>query len=89
MDPDASNTWAKAADLNKARNRVGGAVLNSHIYIAGGSGGGPGGLPPPNGKMPVPPPNGSNCNGMPPGPPPGQMPQGHDDGITLEVFTLK
>ena len=85
LNPETSGDWVKAADLNKARNGVGGAVLDHHIYIAGGSGGGPGGPPPPNGIIPGSQPNRNNPNGMPPG----QIPQWHDNKITLEVFTLK
>jgi len=46
LDPSTSNEWAKVADLNLARNGVGGTVLNHKVYIAGGAGGpgGPGGL---------------------------------------------
>ena len=77
---DVSNpvAWVKAADLNKARNGVGGTVLNHKIYIAGGAGGGPGG-PPPN-----------QPQGNPPmqGPPPGNGPGGHAGDIALEVFSF-
>jgi N-acetylneuraminic acid mutarotase len=94
LDPVNGTEWVKMADVNKARNGVGGAVLNHHIYIAGGAGGGPGG-PPPNGKpgMQGPPNNlpaggGNPANGGPPmGPPPGQGPGGGD--IALEMFSLK
>lgn len=37
LDPAISNKWIKAGSLNKARNGVGGTVLNHKIYIAGGS----------------------------------------------------
>ncbi len=45
LDPSTSNEWTKVAELNLARNGVGGTVLNHKIYIAGGAGGpgGPGG----------------------------------------------
>jgi N-acetylneuraminic acid mutarotase len=39
LDPESGNQWAAAPSLNKARNGVGGAVLNHKIYIAGGAGG--------------------------------------------------
>jgi N-acetylneuraminic acid mutarotase len=85
LDPSTANPWQRAASLNKARNGVGGAVLNHKIYIAGGASGGP----PPNGKpgMP-PPPNGGNPpnGGKPNGPPPGQ---GHGGDIALEEFSLR
>jgi N-acetylneuraminic acid mutarotase len=88
FDPLKSITWTKAADLNMARNGVGGAVLNHKIYIAGGAGG-PGG-PPPGGKMQTMP--GLPGNNVPPGPPPGMPPPGpggYGGGdIALEVFTL-
>ncbi|WP_423148133.1 Kelch repeat-containing protein [Rubrolithibacter danxiaensis] len=38
LDPAGSTGWIHAADLNKARNGVGGAILNDKIYIAGGAG---------------------------------------------------
>lgn len=81
LDPATTSQFTKTTDVNKARNGVGGAVLNHKIYIAGGAGGGPGG-PPPNGK-----PAGA-ANGRPPaGPPPGQAAGGHGDDISLEVFS--
>ena len=39
IDSEISNEWTAAPSLNKARNGVGGAVLNHRIYIAGGTGG--------------------------------------------------
>jgi N-acetylneuraminic acid mutarotase len=83
---DPSAQWVTAAKLNKARNGVGGTVLNHKIYIAGGAGGGPKPVvPPPNGKQPSgPPPNGQQPNGPPQGPPP----SGNGD-IAVEVFSLK
>ena len=92
LDPAASGEWIKVSDLNLARNGVGGTVLNHRIYIAGGSGGGPGGPPPNGGKMgmPGPPPGGGSPSqgGPPNGPTPGPMPGGGGK-IDLEVFTLK
>jgi N-acetylneuraminic acid mutarotase len=88
LDPSTTNEWTEAADLNVARNGVGGTVLDHKIYIADGAGGGPGGPPP--GNMPgLPnPPDGIPPNGgQPNGPPPGQRPGGGD--IALEVFILK
>ncbi|HVW98347.1 MAG TPA: kelch repeat-containing protein [Mucilaginibacter sp.] len=77
LDPSAADAaWQKVADLNRARNGVGGTVLGHKIYIAGGAGGGPAG-PPPTGKQPGSP---------PPGPPPGNNTENHA-GIALEVFT--
>ncbi|MDB5007999.1 MAG: hypothetical protein JWP45_2392 [Mucilaginibacter sp.] len=90
LDPATSNEWTKTADLNMARNGVGGAVLDHKIYIAGGAGG-PGG-PPPGGNRPGAQgaPNGMPPMGAPPtGPPPGQGPGSHGGDIALEVFTLK
>ena len=95
LDPTTSNGWIKTSSLNLARNGVGGTVLDHKIYIAGGSGGGPGG-PPPGGNMPGmpgpppggPPPNGGPPNGGPGGPPNGPPPGG-GGSIALEVFTLK
>jgi len=93
--PGVSTEWAKAADLNKARNGVGGTVLNHHIYIAGGAGG-PGGPPPGGGpgmQGPPPggmPPNGGAAGGNPPnGPPPGMGGGGQGGDIALEVFTAQ
>jgi hypothetical protein len=82
LDPAKDTQWQKVADLNQARNGVGGTVLNGKIYIAGGAGG-PGGPPPPNGGKPGanPPPNGPLPNGPPPG--------GDQGDIALEVFSLK
>jgi N-acetylneuraminic acid mutarotase len=95
LDPATSNGWIKTGDLNLARNGVGGTVLGHKIYIAGGSGGGPGG-PPPGGNMPGmqgPPPGGNPPNGGPPnggqGGPPNGPPPGGGGSIALEVFTLK
>ncbi|MDB5091766.1 MAG: hypothetical protein JWR09_5760 [Mucilaginibacter sp.] len=86
LDPSKDTQWEKVADLNRARNGVGGTVLNHKIYIAGGAGGGPGG-PPTNGGQPggTPPANGGPPNGPPPGPKPG----GGNGDIALEVFSLK
>lgn len=87
LDPSQSTGWVKAASLNLARNGVGGAVLNSKIYIAGGAGG-PGGPPPPSGGPGMPPPPASGIGASqagPPGPPPSGGPHGGD--ISLEVFT--
>jgi N-acetylneuraminic acid mutarotase len=39
LDPETNSQWAAAPSLNKARNGVGGTVLNGKIYIAGGTGG--------------------------------------------------
>lgn len=87
--PGVSAEWVKAADLNKARNGVGGTVLGHKIYIAGGAGG-PGG-PPPGGMQGPPggmPPGGAPPSGMPPGGPPQGMPPGGQGGdIALEVFS--
>ncbi|TFF35142.1 Kelch repeat-containing protein [Mucilaginibacter psychrotolerans] len=86
-DPAKGGQWVKTADLNLARNGVGGTVYEHKIYIAGGAGGGmpgpsPGAGPggPPQGP---PPPKGDKA---PQGPPPGG--QGGGD-IAVEVFTLK
>jgi len=79
---DPSAKWVTAAKLNKARNGVGGTVLNHKIYIAGGA---QFGLKPvvlPNGKAPQGPPP-PNPNGPPQGPPPGSS------DIALEVYSLK
>ena len=90
LDPSTSNEWAKASDLNLARNGVGGTVLDHKIYIAGGNGGGPGG-PPPAGML-----NmhdaafaGSNqpLNNFPKGPPPDLRNSG--GYIGLEIYTFK
>ena len=83
MDPETGKQWLKAPDLNKARNGVGGTVVNHKIYIAGGTGGGPGGPPPNGGPGQRPPGQG--------GPPPnGQQPGvGQSGDIGLEVFSLK
>ena len=82
LDPANPTQWVPVANLNKARNGVGGAVLNHRIYIAGGAGGGPGG-PPPNGPRPG--------SGAPPsGPPPADMPPpppGGGGDIALEVYS--
>ena len=96
LDPSTTYEWTKAPDLNLARNGVGGAVLDHHIYIAGGNGGGPGGPggPPPQG-MPGRPDTaaakgGQPQNNFPQGPPPGQG-QGprHGGGdIGLERYSL-
>lgn len=53
-DPGTPGEWIKVADLNVARNGVGGAVLDHKIYIAGGAGG-PGGPPPGSGRGGPPP----------------------------------
>lgn len=37
MDPEADKEWKVAPSLNKARNGVGGTVLDHKIYIAGGA----------------------------------------------------
>lgn len=81
LDPSTKNEWAKAANLNMARNGVGGTVLDHKIYIAGGAG--PGG-PPPADKSGVP-----NNNPPPNAPKPGQGPGGVRGDIGLEVFSLK
>jgi N-acetylneuraminic acid mutarotase len=39
LDPETDKEWQVAPILNKARNGVGGAVLDHKIYIAGGAGG--------------------------------------------------
>jgi N-acetylneuraminic acid mutarotase len=39
LDPETDKEWQVAPSLNKARNGVGGAVLDHNIYIAGGAGG--------------------------------------------------
>ncbi|ASU33016.1 Kelch repeat-containing protein [Mucilaginibacter xinganensis] len=97
LDPLKDTHWEKVADLNRARNGVGGAVLDHKIYIAGGAGGGPAGPPPPIGKpgMPGPPPNGAQQGanppanaGLPNGPPPGGN-SGDRGDVALEVFSLK
>lgn len=77
LDPAKDTQWQKVADLNQARNGVGGTVLNDKIYIAGGANGGPGG----------PPPNGGNSGGNPP--PNGAAPSDNQGDIALEVFSLK
>lgn len=76
--------WVRTGDLNKARNGVGAAVLNHHIYVAGGAGGGPGGPPPTGGQPGLPP----NANGLPPGPPPGNRPARDGGDVSLEVFSF-
>jgi N-acetylneuraminic acid mutarotase len=88
LDVNNPVAWVKAADLNKARNGVGGTVLDHKIYIAGGAGGDPGG-PPPNGNMPGgPPPNQPQGNQPMQGPPRGPGPGGHGGDIALEVFSF-
>jgi len=89
---DVSNPvqWVKAGNLNKARNGVGGAVLDHEIYVAGGAGGGQGG-PPPGAKMPGIPPQGGmpQPNQQNQGPPPSGGSAGHGGGdISLEVFSF-
>ena len=92
---DPSATWQVVAALNKARNGVGGTVMDHKIYIAGGAQGGPGGPgpggPPPNAQMPGGPPPGDQFQGgLPPnGPPPNGPPPGGGGDIALEVFILK
>ncbi|WP_214073266.1 kelch repeat-containing protein [Mucilaginibacter sp. dw_454] len=39
LDPETDTQWHPAPSLNKARNGVGAAVYNHHIYIAGGASG--------------------------------------------------
>jgi len=39
FDPEINGEWTTAPSLNKARNGVGGAVLNHQVYIAGGTSG--------------------------------------------------
>ncbi len=84
LNPSTDSQWTKAPDLNMARNGVGGAVLDNHIYIAGGAGGGPGG-PPPNGKpgQQGPPPGSAPSQG----PPPGQVGSPRSGDISLEEFS--
>lgn len=86
LDPSTSNEWAKATDLNLARNGVGGTVLNHKIYIAGGAGGAP---PPAMQHMPDTASANSNQpqNNFPKGPFPGQSQDGGDIG--LEMYTIK
>jgi hypothetical protein len=88
LDPATSNPWTETDSLNLARNGTAAAVYNNKIYLAGGSGGGPGG----------PPPSGMNPNGNPPSGPPDKMPppQGsrppngpeQNRPVDLEVFTV-
>jgi N-acetylneuraminic acid mutarotase len=81
LDITKPRAWVKIASLNLARNGTGATVLNGKIYLAGGSGAGPGG-PPPNGKTqgaPQGPPAGNPPPGLPPGDPHGE--------IAVEVFT--
>ena len=75
LDPAHPTQWVQMESLNNARNGVGGTALNHKIYVAGGSGGGPGGPPP-------------GANGIPPGPPPSAatMPPINRGDIALEVF---
>lgn len=81
---DPSAQWVEAAKLNKARNGVGGTVLNHKIYIAGGAGGGPKPIVPPGGLPPGTAPNQPNPSGPPQAPPP----RGGSD-IAIEVFSFK
>ncbi len=79
---DPSAKWVEAAKVNKARNGVGGTVLNHHIYIAGGAGdGGPKPRVSPDGKPAGPPP--PNPNGPP------SVPLGGHGDIALEMFSWK
>jgi N-acetylneuraminic acid mutarotase len=82
LDPATATEWTKDADLNLARNGVGGAVLNHRIYIAGGSGGGQGGPPPPVANKDP------DSQGPPIGMPKGPGPGGHGN-IAMEVFEVK
>jgi N-acetylneuraminic acid mutarotase len=88
LDVKHPDKWVEAARLNKARNGVGGAVLNHKIYIAGGSGGGPGG-PPPNGQMPGGPPPNQQPGNPPQSPLPGSGPPGQRSEIVIEEFSFK
>ncbi|MGN6398513.1 MAG: Kelch repeat-containing protein [Mucilaginibacter sp.] len=88
LDPRTDKQWTKVADLNRARNGVGGAVLNHKIYIAGGASG-PGGPPPKplaQGANPPPPPAAAKTGNNPPpkGSPPG--PPSEQGDIALEVY---
>ena len=82
LDPSTKNDWKETAALHYGRNGMPAAVINDQIYVAGGSGGGPGG-----------PPRGTGAPGMHPadtshraGPLPANRPNGSDK-ITVEVFT--
>jgi N-acetylneuraminic acid mutarotase len=84
---DPSAKWIEAAKLNKARNGVGGTVLNHKIYIAGGSESGPKPIMTPNARQPggtLSSPNGQQPGGPPQGPPPGDQ----KAKIDLEVFSF-
>lgn len=43
LDPSTQGQWTETDNLNYARNGLAAAVLNDKIYVAGGSGGSPGG----------------------------------------------
>jgi N-acetylneuraminic acid mutarotase len=93
LDPIKPYEWIQTADLNFARNGVGGTVLNHKIYIAGGSDGSGGSPPNGNGAGIPPPPErdtpGGDMSNEPNGPPPGPRPNGPQGYIDLEVFTLR
>jgi N-acetylneuraminic acid mutarotase len=93
LDPGNSNDWKETDSLHFARNGTAAAVWNNHIYLAGGSGGSPGG-PPPNGKPGIPPgqrndskPD-SATKGFQKSPPPNRM-NNNKSKIAIEVFSLR
>ena len=88
LNPSTQNKWTAADTLHYARNGMAAAVLDNKIYVAGGSGGGPGpGRPvmPPPGNMREP--DSARHDQLPPGPPPGNG-NHTSDKIKIEVFTL-
>jgi N-acetylneuraminic acid mutarotase len=85
LDPSGTEGWKTADSLKQARNGTSATVFQGKIYLAGGSGGGPGG-PPPNGRPGNPPPAGSMPRDTTRGNPPGG-PNGGGRPLAVEVFS--